>query len=150
TDMVFLPAIDKNIWMFQYDYVIVDEIQDLNRAQQKIIEKIMMRDKITKKTTGRFIGVGDPDQAIYGFTGVSDKSFDWFVKMQNVQILPLTYTFRCARNIVEHAQKIVPQIKHLEGAPDGIVRDGSVLDEPVDGDFVLCRITSPLVKLFFH
>ena len=40
TDMIFLPAIDSSIWMFPQDYVVVDEYQDLNRCQIKIIEKI--------------------------------------------------------------------------------------------------------------
>lgn len=150
TDMVFLPAIDKSIWMYQYDYVFTDECQDMNRAQQKIIEKIVKRDKITKKITGRIVATGDNFQAIYGFTGVSDKSYEWFLKLPNVEVLPLTYTFRCGQKIVEHAQKIVPEIKYFENAPEGMVRNGSVLDEPEDGDFVLCRITAPLVRLFFH
>ncbi len=150
TDMVFLPAIDNKIWMYQYDTVLVDEIQDLNRAQQYIIKKILKRDRISKKTTGRLIAVGDVNQAIYGFSGVSDKSYDWFLKFPNTKMLPLTTTFRCAKNIVIEAQKIVPTLQALPDAIEGIVRDGSVLDEPVDGDFVLCRTTTPLIKLFFH
>jgi len=88
--------------------------------------------------------------SIYGFSGVSDKSYDWFLKFPNTKILPLTTTFRCAKNIVIEAQKIVPTLQALPNAIDGIVREGSVLDEPEDGDFVLCRTTTPLIKLFFH
>lgn len=88
--------------------------------------------------------------SIYGFTGVSDKSFDWFVKYPNTKSLPLTTTFRCAKEIVKEAQKLVPKIQSLPNAVEGIVREGSVLDEPESGDFVLCRTTTPLVKLFFH
>lgn len=88
--------------------------------------------------------------SIYGFSGVSDKSFEWFEKFPNIKKLPLTTTFRCAKAIVEEAQKIVPTIQALPNAVEGIVREGSVLDEPVSGDFVLCRTTTPLIKLFFH
>lgn len=150
TDMIFLPAIDNKIWTYQYDTVIVDECQDLNRAQQYIIRKILKKDRFTKKVTGRLIAVGDYYQGIYGFTGVSDKSYEWFTKFPNIKTLPLTTTFRCAKNIVVEAQKIVPTIQALPNAVDGIVREGSVLDEPVSGDFVLCRVTTPLIKLFFH
>ena len=38
TDMIFLPAIDNSIWFFPQDYVFVDEVQDLNRCQIRIIE----------------------------------------------------------------------------------------------------------------
>ena len=61
-DMIFLPAMDKKIWLFQHDYVIVDEIQDLNRAQQAILEKCLKREKKTGRITGRIIGVGDKNQ----------------------------------------------------------------------------------------
>lgn len=150
TDMVFLPAIDNKIWSFKYDIVVVDECQDLNTAQQFLLKKILKKDKITKKTTGRLIGVGDYFQSIYGFTGVSDKSFQFFEKFPNTKKLPLTTTFRCGKEIVKEAQKIVPEIQAMEDAIDGVVRNGSVLDEPESGDFVLCRKITPLFKLFFH
>ena len=62
TDMVYLPAIDNGIWMFPQDYVFVDEVQDVNRCQIKMIEKILKRDKKTGKVLGRLITVGDSFQ----------------------------------------------------------------------------------------
>ena len=150
TDMVFLPAIDNSIWMFPQDYVFVDEVQDVNRCQIKIIEKILKRDKKTGKVLGRLITVGDFFQGIYGFNAADEKSFEWFEKFPNTKVLPLSVSFRCAKNIIIEAQKIVPDIKALDDAPDGIVREGDVLNEAQSGDFVLCRTTMPLVKLFFE
>jgi superfamily I DNA/RNA helicase len=149
TDMIYLPAIDNKIWMFPQDYVIVDECQDLNRAQQALIQKILKRDRITGKQKGRLIAVGDPYQSIYNFAGSDIKSFEWFKNQPNTKILTLTHTFRCGVNIVKQAQRIVSDIKPKENAHDGIVREGSILKEARDGDFVLCRTTMPLVKLFF-
>ena len=150
TDMVYLPAIDNGIWMFPQDYVFVDEVQDVNRCQIKMIEKILKRDKKTGKVLGRLITVGDFFQGIYGFNAADEKSFEWFEKFPNTRTLPLSHSFRCAKNIIIEAQKIVPDIKALDNAPDGIVREGSVLTEAESGDFVLCRTTMPLVKLFFE
>jgi superfamily I DNA/RNA helicase len=150
TDMVFLPAIDNSIWMFPQDYVFVDEVQDVNRCQIKIIEKILKRDRKTGKVLGRLITVGDFFQGIYGFNAADEKSFEWFEKFPNTKVLPLSVSFRCAKNIIIEAQKIVPDIKALDDAPDGIVREGDVLNEAQSGDFVLCRTTMPLVKLFFE
>lgn len=130
--------------------LIAHNCQDLNAAQQKMIDKMLKRDKVTGKVLGRLISVGDPNQLIYSFLGVQTKSFDWFKNFPNTEILSLSYTFRCGKKIVEHAQKIVPNIKALPHAVDGCVREGNVLIEPEDGDFVLCRTTMPLVKLFFH
>lgn len=149
-DMVFLPAIDNSIWMFPQDYVFVDEVQDVNRCQIKMIEKILKRDKKTNKVLGRLITVGDFFQGIYGFNAADEKSFEWFEKFPNTKVLPLSVSFRCAKNIIIEAQKIVPDIKALDNAPDGIVREGDVLNEAQSGDFVLCRTTMPLVKLFFE
>lgn len=150
TDMIFLPAIDNGIWMFPQDYVFVDEVQDLNRCQIKIIEKVLKRDKVSGKVTGRLITVGDFFQGIYGFNAADEKSFEWFEKFPNTKVLPLSVSFRCSKNVIKKAQEIVPDIKALDDAPDGIVRDGNVLNEAESGDFVLCRTTMPLVKLFFE
>jgi len=149
TDMVYLPAIDNKIWMFPQDYVIVDECQDLNRAQQAMIQKILKKDRKSGRQTGRLIAVGDPFQSIYNFAGSDIKSFEWFQKQDNTKILGLTHSFRCATSIIERANEIVPDIKARENAPKGEVREGSILKEAKDGDFVLCRTTMPLVKLFF-
>ena len=150
TDMIYLPAVDNGIWFFPQDYVFVDEVQDLNRCQIKIIEKVLKRDKTTKKLEGRLISVGDFFQGIYGFNAADEKSFEWFEKFPNTKVLPLSVSFRCSQNVIIKAQEIVPDIKALPNAPDGLVRDGNVLEEAQSGDFVLCRTTMPLVKLFFE
>jgi DNA helicase II / ATP-dependent DNA helicase PcrA len=150
TDMVYLPAIDNSIWMFPQDYVLVDEVQDFNRCQIKIVEKILKKDKLSGKITGRLIAVGDFFQGIYGFNCADDKSFKWFEDFPNTKVLPLSYSFRCAKNIILKANEIVPDIKALDDAPDGIVRNGSAINEAKGGDFILCRTTMPLVKLFFE
>ena len=150
TDMIYLPAIDNGIWFFPQDYVLIDEVQDLNRCQIKIVEKVLKKDRISKKITGRLFAFGDEFQGIYGFNGCDDKITEWFEKFQNTKALPLTISFRCSQAVIKEAQKIVPDIKALPDAPDGIVRDGSVLAEAQSGDFILCRTTMPLVKLFFE
>ena len=149
TDMIYLPAVDNSIWMFPQDYVFVDEVQDLNRCQIKIIEKILKRDKVTQKYTGRLICVGDFFQGIYGFNAADEKSFEWFEKFPNTKTLPLSTSFRCSKAVIRKAQEIVPDIKAREDAPEGVVRDGDVVNEARSGDFILCRTTMPLVRLFF-
>lgn len=129
--------------------IVAHNCQDINRAQQRLIEKMLKRDKVTKKYKGRLISIGDGFQSIYGFTGITDRTFQWFKEFKNTKTLPLSYSFRCAKKIIEHANKIVPQIKALDDAPEGVVREGSVY-EAKDGDFVLCRTTKPLIKIFFE
>jgi superfamily I DNA/RNA helicase len=130
--------------------LIAHNCQDINRAQQRLIEKMLRRDKHTKKYKGRLIAIGDGFQSIYAFTGITDRTFQWFKEFQNTKILPLSYSFRCSKKVTEHAQKIVPNIKALPEAPEGSVRDGDVLNEAKNGDFILCRTTAPLIRLFFE
>lgn len=148
-DMVYLPNVDPKIWLFPQDYVLVDEAQDLSRAQHEMIKKCVKKDK-SGKFVGRMIFVGDDMQAIYGFAGADSFSFNNLSKIPNTLVFPLTTTFRCAKNIVLEANKIVKDIKPTHYAADGIVRNGNVLIEAEDGDFVLSRKTFPLVKLFFE
>lgn len=69
TDMVYFPNM-KKVKMPQYDWVFIDECQDLNAAQRELFLKCL------KPETGRFVAVGDPRQAIYGFTGADVHSFN--------------------------------------------------------------------------
>lgn len=87
--------------------------------------------------------------SIYFFAGADQNSFEWFRKRKNTKVLPLSYTFRCAKAIVKKANEVVPDIKALDSAEEGQVRKGSVIDEPESGDFVLCRTVRPLITLFF-
>lgn len=130
--------------------IITHNCQDINRAQQSLIQQMLKKDKVTKKQIGRLIAIGDGFQSIYGFTGITDRTFNWFKEYRNTKVLPLSYSFRCSKKVIEHANKLVPEIKALPDAPEGSVRKGNVLEEARDGDFVLCRTTAPLIQLFFE
>lgn len=150
TDQVYMPVADKKIWLFPQDYILVDEAQDLSRAQHELIKKMVKWDKTTNKPISRLIFCGDDLQSIYGFTGADTNSFDNLTRFPNTKVLPLTTTFRCAKNIVAEANKLVADIRPMDNAEDGIVRKGSAIDEATDGDFILARKTLPLVRLFFN
>ena len=140
-DMVFLPA-TRNIKIKQFHNVFVDEAQDLSRAQQELIRKIV------RPNQGRLIAVGDSRQAIYGFAGSDTQSFSRIKTLfPNMKELPLSVCYRCGVNIVKHSQKINPKIEWFDKAEEGVVRAGS-FEEIGGNDFVLCRNTRPLVSLF--
>lgn len=139
TDMIFIPNV-LNIRMKQYDFVLIDECQDLNTAQRELFLKCL-------KPDGRFIAVGDPRQAIYGFAGADIESFNILKSLQNTVELPLSVCYRCDKNIIGLAKTIVPQIESKENANDGIVDYNAKLEQITNNDMVLCRITAPLVTL---
>ena len=104
-------------------------------------------DKI-RKSTGRFIAVGDKKQAIYSFMGSNLKSFEEFEKSENTLCLPLSRTYRCSKSVTECANGVFPDsMEYLEDAPEGEVREGKI-SEIEEGDIVICRNNKPLVQLF--
>jgi len=137
-DMIFFPAMGI-VPVTKYDYVFVDECQDLNKAQQACVDRML-------KEAGRFIAVGDPNQAIYGFAGADSSSFEALKAKPNTTLLRLNECFRCGKEIVRFARSIVPDIRAWHKSADGIVRYGSY-KEVTSKDYVLCRVNAPLVSL---
>ena len=139
TDMIYLPVV-KNLHMFQFDWVFIDECQDLNAAQRSLFLKCVRK-------TGRFVAVGDPRQAIYGFAGADVESFNLLKSIPHTVKLPLSVCYRCDSDIINLAKEIVPQIEARDNAPAGTVCNTSVIADVQDGDMVLCRVSAPLVAL---
>ena len=140
TDMVFLPN-KFNLDTDKYDYVFIDECQDLNTCQRLL----MMR--AIKPETGRFIAVGDPKQAIYAFAGADNESYVKLKSTPNTIELPLSVTYRCAEPIVKRVKHLNPFIKHHTKNKNGVVHDEFSYKDIQDGDMVLCRNTFPVVAL---
>ena len=138
-DMIYQPIADGTIRQRKYDYVFCDECQDFSVAQQNLIKNALNR-------KGRLITVGDPRQAIYGFCGADSNSYSNLSTINGESLnLPLSVSYRCAKNIVLEAKNIVPEISYSKNAKDGIVREGSLM-ELEDGDWILCRNLKPLVQ----
>jgi DNA helicase-2/ATP-dependent DNA helicase PcrA len=146
-DMIYLPLYYQ-INFFQYDNVVMDEAQDANICRKLLADALL-------KESGRFFGVGDPRQAIYGFTGADNESMENLKSWFDCKEMPLTVTYRCPKNIVKFAQTWVDHIQAHESAPQGEVsmmtfEDFMVKRELHTGDSaILCRNTRPLVTAAF-
>lgn len=140
TDMIYFPNVKKmNIPTF--DFVFIDECQDLNAAQREFFLKCVDPD------FGRFIAVGDKNQSIYYFSGSDSESYNKLLKIPNTKMMPLSVCYRCDKSIIEKAQKLVPQIEYKEGAEEGTINLEATLDDVKDGDMIICRVSAPLVAL---
>lgn len=130
-----------------YDLVLVDEAQDLNAQQMKIIDKMI-------GASGRVIFVGDRYQAIYGFRGACSSAMDVMKHSYQCTELPLSYCYRCGSSIVTEAQKIVgcEVIRSPEHQESGLVEEYSkdyydeVMYSLEPGDLIVCRTNAPLVE----
>jgi len=142
TDMLYLPyTLVKTEDFPKYDVVMVDEVQDLNKLQKALIDRLC-------KPNGRFIAVGDKNQAIYAFIGANRGVFEQFEKAPRTQVLPLSVSYRCAKAIVRAANKVFGGMEPFENNEEGIVRTGKV-SEAEDGDFIICRNNLPLIMVYF-
>lgn len=58
----------------QFDYIFVDEFQDTDRTQARIIDKLA-RDASGAYVAGKTVVVGDPKQSIYGFRRADPETY---------------------------------------------------------------------------
>lgn len=147
-DMIYAPLVhDMRMWLNQW--VLIDEAQDTNPARRAFAKKILA-------PGGRLLAVGDPRQAIYGFTGADNDALDIIAREFSAVRLPLTVSYRCAKAVVAQAQTVVDHIQAAPNAPEGsfgMITMGEFANDHHVGlgpdDAVLCRNTKPLVELAF-
>ena len=150
-----------------YKVVLMDEVQDFNECQLIMAQKL-------KEAGCRVIGVGDPNQAMYGFRGANAQAFE---KLKGIigsgesQALPIN--FRSGGNIIDwvknntHVQNL-QTAPHLEGQGK-VYADGgtnppvgyeefidSVSDEfksnrqTSESTAIICRTNAPLAHAALH
>lgn len=143
-DMVYLP-LAWNLRMWQNDWVLIDEAQDTNPTRRALARKML-------RPGGRLIAVGDPHQAIYGFSGADNDALSQIARDFDAKWMPLTVTYRCPKEVVKVAREFVSHIAAADSAPDGLSTEQpftAVVDQLQPGDAVLCRYNKYLVNLCF-
>ena len=142
TDMVWLPnALFLKPLGLLYDFIIIDEVQDMNKAERELVLKCF-------KMGTRMMSVGDKNQMLYQFSGADQDSFNILKSMPNTTCLPLSISYRCGKKIVDFAHKIVKNIEAADGAIDGQILKNVSLEDVQDGDMILCRNNAPLVQIY--
>lgn len=94
--------------------LLVHNCQDSNAARRTMMRRML-------KDGGRLVGVGDRNQAIYGFSGATANAVDIVVRDFQCTVFPLTVTFRCSKAATRMAQTWVPEITAAEGNEEGAV-----------------------------
>jgi DNA helicase-2/ATP-dependent DNA helicase PcrA len=142
TDMIWLPiALDLEV--IQFEWIFADECQDFNACQLELILKC-------RKPGGRILFVGDPKQAIYGFTGADSQSVEKIKQRVQPTELPLSICYRCPVSHLDLARELVPHIEARPHAPTGLVGtvpEAELAEHLREGDMILCRLNGPLVQL---
>ena len=90
------------MYIENFDYIEIDESQDVSKIQHEII-KLIMGDKCNVCL------VGDPDQAIYSWRGASPETLLNFKKSYNsdAKVLFMSQNFRSTKSIVNVANEFI-------------------------------------------
>ncbi|MDF0553113.1 ATP-dependent helicase [Kamptonema sp. UHCC 0994] len=144
TDQIWLP-VKWQIPVRPYSLVLVDEAQDLNAAQLELA-LMLAGDR------GRILAVGDKNQAIMGFAGADDRSFEKIVERLKPIELPLSICYRCPKSHIQLVKSLFPNIaiEASENAIDGKIESiftNELKQKLRTGDMVISRKTAPLVSL---
>lgn len=154
TDLIYSPLI-HNYPIKQYDFVFIDEAQDINATRLELASRMLA-------SSGRLIAVGDPFQAIYGFTGADDSALSSISSSFSCTRFPLSYSRRCAQAIISEAHKLISffsqdssplTITALPSAPPGSISSTTydsflpTLSSLSPTSAILCRTNSPLISL---
>jgi F-box protein 18 (helicase) len=126
-----------------YERVLVDEFQDFNYVQLRILQEIQ------KKNNCAIVFVGDENQAIYQFRGACDETLNKIYEMFNVvKEVHLTKSFRCSGEVIKIAQKYVSRIKgDAEPGKVFYVTEDFLIEKAEITDMVLCRFNKRLMDV---
>ncbi len=93
---------EKKELISDYDYVLIDEYQDINPSQISLIELI---------NPAALFCVGDPRQSIFGWRGSSIKYIlDFETKYPGSETITLTKNYRSNKHIVEMINKSITEM----------------------------------------
>lgn len=127
-DLVRLPltlldddACARATWQERVRYLLVDEYQDTNNAQYRLLKHLAGE-------RGAFTAVGDDDQSIYAWRGANPGNLDELARdYPALKVLKLEQNYRCTRRILRAANALIrhnPHVyekqlwsEHAEGAP---------------------------------
>ncbi len=80
-------------------HLLIDEFQDLNAGQYELVRLLSQGCPV--------FGIGDPDQAIYGFRGSSPGWFHRFIEKQKAELHTLTINYRSSASILQAAGDVI-------------------------------------------
>lgn len=115
----------------RYKIIVADENQDFTALMNELLLQLYNPEK------NRLIAVGDPDQTIYAFKGVSpDNVVSLVDKLEDVELLGLDTNYRCPDKIVDAAKAILNLNVLRFDKPIKTVKSGGVITKhPLSGAF---------------
>ncbi len=130
-------------WQKAFRYVLVDEYQDTNHAQYRLLQLLAGKHR-------NLMVVGDPDQSIYAFRGADIRNILEFERdFPETRVIPLEQNYRSTNTILRAANSVIAnnrerKEKNLwselgEGLPVHVIE---VEDEHAEARFVAAEIAA--------
>lgn len=113
----------------QVRWLIVDEFQDVNKAQEQLI-------RLISRTSSCFV-VGDPRQCVYGWRGSDPSCFNRFAKEHKAPTIALLENYRSGREIVRLGNSISSQFDERD------LRQEMEEMRPVEGKLTYAELENP-------
>jgi DNA helicase-2/ATP-dependent DNA helicase PcrA len=93
----------------RYQYVLVDEFQDTNKAQLRMLASLGSNP--VHENRPNIMAVGDDDQAIYAFQGAEVSNMAAFFKMyDSPKLITLAGNYRSSEDILQNSSAVARQI----------------------------------------
>lgn len=92
-------------WQDRFDYILIDEYQDTNRAQYVIVRALAAKHR-------NICAVGDPDQSIYSFRAANvENILNFETDYEDCRIFTLDQNYRSTKKILRAAQAVIAENK---------------------------------------
>lgn len=136
-------------WRKQFGYIMIDEYQDTNAAQYKLIQLL------TNKKNNIAV-VGDDWQSIYSWRGADFRNILKFEKdYPTVNIIKLEQNYRSTKSILDAAHSVITKNSHRsdkklwtaagDGQPVSIIQ---LSNERAEGEFIVRRVQNAVDARF--
>ena len=128
-----------------YEYICIDEAQDLNNAQYQLLRSITIDDH------KNVIMVGDPNQSIFAFSGSSSEyMIKRFVDDFKPKIFELKENFRSSKSVLQAADRIIPNSCDLiYTVIEGVFEVHKLDNEEIEATWITNKIKE-LISLRHH
>jgi len=139
----------RDKWRTQFRYIMIDEYQDTNAAQYKLVKLLTNNDK-------NIAVVGDDFQSIYSWRGADFRNILNFEKdNSNTTIIKLEQNYRSTQAILEAANKVITKNQHRSDkklwTENGRGNEVSVLqvaNERAEGEAIVRRVKNAVDARF--
>ena len=120
----------------RYQYVLVDEFQDTNDAQMRLLE--FLTDAEAHEGKPNIMVVGDDDQAVYKFQGAEISNIlEFRGRFESPIIITLTHNYRSRQDILDLARHVILKgTNRLERLVEGLRKDLIAAGEVQEGKIV--------------